>query len=322
MDGGSKELALKVFGYLCDLFDSEGWRYSRNGKELEIGWVTEGEDFCIPVTITVDEGLQSAVLISQLPFRVREAKRMDVAVGVAYLNNRLSDGVFDYDLKNGYLSFRISRSFIEGALEEKTIRYMIYYAYAVVEEFNERLHMLSTGIITFEKFMAFCRRAGFRMFDESSAIPPEVVFGSVCGSLKKRGWLYQAFPEKLMVGFSAGGYDLEMRLACRTDPDKQIVRLIAPLTFNVPEERRLDAALATNCANCVLPDGAFALDLETGGLRFGISASWSNGAIGERLLDYLIDLSCFAVKNFNDKLQALAEGSIGSEDFPGNGDID
>ena len=147
------ELALFTFKALCNNLDSHHWKYEKDEEKLTIESVAQGEDLPMDITIKVDEERQLVLLFSHQPFVVPEDKRIDMAVAVSVVNNRLADGCFDFDVKNGHMFFRMVCSFQESILGDDLFSYLIFCSCQTIDEFNDKFMMLSTGLVSVEKFI-------------------------------------------------------------------------------------------------------------------------------------------------------------------------
>lgn len=152
-DGTRHEQALLVFKALCDNLDAHGWTYKKDEDRLTIDTGVEGDDLPINLIIEVDEERQLVLLLSHQPFVTPEDKRIDMAVAVSVVNNRLVDGCFDYDIKNGHMFFRLVSSFRDRLLGNDVFSYMIGCACQTIDDFNDKFMRLSTGIVTVEQFI-------------------------------------------------------------------------------------------------------------------------------------------------------------------------
>ena len=147
------ELALQVLDRLCEAMDSHDWKYNVNRDALVIQTGAQGEDLPMDLIIRVDENRQLVMLLSKLPFTVKEDKRLDMAVAVSIVNNRLVDGCFDLDVKTGVLGFRMTSSYIESVLGKDLFAYMLFCSCGTIDDYNDKFMMLSTGMISLEQFM-------------------------------------------------------------------------------------------------------------------------------------------------------------------------
>lgn len=147
------ERALLVFQTLCKNLDYHEWRYKKDEERLTIETGARGDDLPIEISIEVDEMRQLVLLLSHQPFVVPEDKRIDMAVAVSVVNNRLVDGCFDFDVKNGHMLFRMACSFRDSILGDDLFTYLVFCSCQTVDEFNDKFMMLSSGMISVEKFI-------------------------------------------------------------------------------------------------------------------------------------------------------------------------
>ena len=147
------EQAVQTFKTLCDHLDAYEWKYSKDEDALRIDCGARGEDLPMDITIEVDEDRQIVLLLSHQPFVVPENKRIDMAVAVSVINNLLIDGCFDFNIKDGHMFYRSVNSFRDSALGEKLFHYMIACSCRTIDEYNDKLMLLSTGLISLEQFI-------------------------------------------------------------------------------------------------------------------------------------------------------------------------
>lgn len=152
------------------------------------------------------------------------------------------------------------------------------------------------------------------MDDEKMALAT-TVYNNLCSTLDKRDWKYSAFPEDLVISFKVGGEDIPMDFVIHVDADRQLLRVTSPLPFKVPEEKRMDLAIAACVASFGLADGSFDFDMAEGIIGFRLTVTFRNGKIGEELFDYIIGCSCSTVDRYNDRMFALSKGMFSIDEF-------
>lgn len=141
------------------------------------------------------------------------------------------------------------------------------------------------------------------------------VFENLCASLDRRNWRYQRHDDDLVVTFGVSGEDIPMDFVLAVDAGRQLLRLFSRLPFTVPEDKRMDLAIATCVASNGLADGSFDYDIAKGTIVFRMTASFRESKIGDGLFEYLIGCSSFTVDLFNDRFLALCKGLISINDF-------
>ena len=153
------------------------------------------------------------------------------------------------------------------------------------------------------------------MADANEMVLAKSVYDGLCTSLEKREWHYNKHEEDLVVTFGVNGEDIPMQFVFAVDAERQLLRVFSKLPFTVPEEKRMDLAIATCVASNGLADGSFDYDIAKGTIVFRLTASFRESKIGDGLFEYLIGCSCCTVDEYNDKFFALCKGIISIEDF-------
>ena len=153
-DHKNLEQAKSVFGTLCRALDKHEWHYKKDEDKLSIECGARGEDLPMEITFKIDADRMLAMLISHMPFVIHEDKRLDVAIAVTALNNRLVDGCFDYDIKSGHMFFRMTNSFIDSRLDEEVFAYMLFCACKTIDDYNDKFLMLDKGMVSLEQFLS------------------------------------------------------------------------------------------------------------------------------------------------------------------------
>ncbi len=148
------ERAQRVFETLCAALDSNNWRYKKNEEKLSIECGFQGDDLPMEYTIRVDADRQLVLLLSHLPFRIAEDKRLDVAIAVSVVNNLLVDGSFDYNIKDGHMVFRMTNSFIDSEMSSELFTVMLLISNHTVDEYNDQFLMIGKGLVSVEDFIA------------------------------------------------------------------------------------------------------------------------------------------------------------------------
>ena len=141
------------------------------------------------------------------------------------------------------------------------------------------------------------------------------VYQTLCSAIERREWNYEKDDEMLAVKFAVVGKDLPMDFVIVVDAERQLVRVLSPLSFKMSEEKRMEGAIAACAASFGLLDGSFDYDIADGTVVFRQTASFRESAIGEGLFQYMISLSCTVVDEFNDKFQAINEGRLSIAEF-------
>jgi len=148
------EQARSVFDIICRALDKNNIRYDKDTGALSIEFGVQGSDLIENIKISVDVQRRLVLLISHIPFTVQDDKRIDVAVAVAAINGWLVHGSFDYDVISGTIFFRMTNSYIESYIDEEVYEYMLFCAFSTVDEYNDKLLMISKGNLAIEQFLS------------------------------------------------------------------------------------------------------------------------------------------------------------------------
>ncbi len=156
------------------------------------------------------------------------------------------------------------------------------------------------------------------MADTTKILKAKEVFATLCTTLDKENWRYNKDEEKLVVYLTVRGKDIPIYIIAQVDVDRQLIKILSPMNFNICQEKRLEGAIATCAATYALVDGSFDYNLNTGLIAFRINAAFMESSIGEGLIKYLVYLTCGAVYKYNDKFLALDKGNINIDEFISN----
>ena len=157
------------------------------------------------------------------------------------------------------------------------------------------------------------------MADEMKMAHAKQIYGTLCQALENRDWYYEKDEEKLLVHFGVKGEDLHMKFILLVDAERQLIRLMSPLPFEMSEEKRMEGAIAACVASYGMVDGNFDYDLSDGRIVFRLTASFRESQIGEGLFQYMISCACAMVEKYNDRFFALNKGVISISDFVAQG---
>ena len=141
------------------------------------------------------------------------------------------------------------------------------------------------------------------------------VYRTICSALDNRNWKYERNEDDLAVHFTVSGEDLPMNLLMLVDADRQLIRVLSPLPFEMSESKRAEGAVAVCAASSGMVSGNFDYDINDGSILFRITSSFRSSVIGEALINYLIDCTCSMVDKYNDRFLALNKGVLALSDF-------
>lgn len=157
------------------------------------------------------------------------------------------------------------------------------------------------------------------MAEENKKILAKEVYNTLCGAIERREWNYEKDEEKLVVYFGVSGDDIPMQFILIVDEERQLIRLMSPIPFNMSEDKRMEGAIATCVASFGMVDGSFDYDLSNGRIAFRMTASFRESVIGEGLFQYMISCACAMVDKYNDQFLAIDKGFMSINDFIAKG---
>ena len=141
------------------------------------------------------------------------------------------------------------------------------------------------------------------------------VYNNLVNMLESRNWKFEKFPEDLVIRSGIKGEDLPIEFIMFVKPKNQVVQVISKLPFNIPEDKRVDAAIAVSVANYGLVDGSFDYDISDGEIRYRLTSSYRDSDLGWDLFEYMIMCAASTVDDYNDRLFMLSKGMIDVNEF-------
>ncbi len=141
------------------------------------------------------------------------------------------------------------------------------------------------------------------------------VYDKLCEVFDKKEIKYQKDEEKLIVHLRISGDDLPMYFIMLIDAERQLMRLTSPLPFNLPEDKRIEGAIAACAATYAIAEGCFDYDITDGSISFRMTAPFMESDIGEELFMYMVAYSSTIVDEYNDKFFAVSKGLLSIDDF-------
>ena len=147
-------LAKQVYQTLCNAIESREWTYEKEEDDLVVFFGVSGDDIPMKFILIVDAVRQLIRLLSPLPFKMSESKRIDGSIAACAASFGLADGSFDYDLADGSIVFRMTASFRESIIGEGLLQYMISVSCSTVDKYNDKFLALDKGIISIADFIA------------------------------------------------------------------------------------------------------------------------------------------------------------------------
>lgn len=154
VDKKKMELAKQVYQTLCDAIERREWNFGKDEEKLLVHFGVNGDDIPMQFILIVDAERQLIRVMSPLPFKMSESKRMEGAIATCAASFGMADGSFDYDLSDGTIVFRMTASFRESLIGEGLFQYLISCSCAMVDKYNDQFLALDKGIMSITDFIA------------------------------------------------------------------------------------------------------------------------------------------------------------------------
>ena len=154
VDEKKMELAKQVYQTLCDAIERRDWNFEKDEEKLLVHFGVNGDDIPMQFILIVDAERQLIRVMSPLPFKMSESKRMEGAIAACAASYGMADGSFDYDLSDGTIVYRMTASFRESLIGEGLFQYMISCSCAMVDKYNDQFLALDKGIMSITDFIA------------------------------------------------------------------------------------------------------------------------------------------------------------------------
>lgn len=149
------------------------------------------------------------------------------------------------------------------------------------------------------------------MSDQIKMKRAKEVYNTLTTMLDARDWNYKKDEEKLLIKSGIKGDDLPVEFFIMVKPDNEVVQFISILPFNMPEDKRVDGAIAVSIANYGLIEGSFDYDIMDGEISFRLTTSYRGGStISDDLLESMIYIASSTVDQYNDKFFMIAKGMM------------
>ena len=153
------------------------------------------------------------------------------------------------------------------------------------------------------------------MAEELNMQKAREVYNTLVNMLDTRDWKYEKHEDELLIRSGIKGDDLPIEFIVVVRPKNQVVQFLSKLPFQIPEDKRVDAAIAICAINDRFVDGSFDYDISDGTIIFRLTSSYRESTLGEDLFEYMIMCSAVTVDEYNDKLFMLAKGMITLQQF-------
>lgn len=140
-------------------------------------------------------------------------------------------------------------------------------------------------------------------------------FDLICRNLDEHNCKYDKNPEELAVSLTVSGKSLPITLRFFIDAEHELITLYSIMSFEIPEEKRLEAAVAVGKINYMLTLGNLNLDINTGKIYFNINVSYRDSRLGSEVITNMLSSTLTVVSDFAEKFFMLSKGYLSLEKF-------
>ena len=141
------------------------------------------------------------------------------------------------------------------------------------------------------------------------------VYMTLVRMLDDRDWKYERHDKDLLIKSGIRGDDLPVEYLMIVNSRTEVVQFISSMPFKMPEDKRVDGALAVCVANFGLVNGSFDYDLSDGEIRFRLTTSYYGNDVSADVLEHMMIVAASTVDNYNDKFFMLSKGVITLQQF-------
>ena len=141
------------------------------------------------------------------------------------------------------------------------------------------------------------------------------VYNGLCANLDAHNFHCERNEEKLTIKGTAHGEDFPIDINISVDEDRQLVIFLSLQPMVVPEDKRLDMAVAVSVVNNMLVDGCFVFEISSGHMFFRMTSAYIDSLVGDELFTYMMAVSLHTIDDYNDKFFMLSKGMLTLEQF-------
>ena len=141
------------------------------------------------------------------------------------------------------------------------------------------------------------------------------VFEGICSCFDASDIRYDKNAEELKIEIGIRGEDFPIDINLVVDAKRCLVLLFSRLSVKVPDDKRLDLAMAVSSVNDQLVHGGFDYDIQEGRIYFRITNSYVDSNIDNGVYIHLLRCVASVVHNYIDKFMMLSKGYMDLEKF-------
>ena len=141
------------------------------------------------------------------------------------------------------------------------------------------------------------------------------LYENFCAYMDSHNWTYNKHDAELFIDCEVTGEDIPFTFHVRIDEKLKILCVFTTLLPTIPEDKRLEVAVAVNTINMRTLDGGFDFGFNNGILVYRITTSYRNTVITPTIMGHMIGISGHYVDKYNDKFADLVSGKMSIDEF-------
>ncbi len=141
------------------------------------------------------------------------------------------------------------------------------------------------------------------------------VYEDLIAYFEEKNWNYTKYDDQLALRSGMIGEDLPMDFLLIVIPQNECVALYSPMPLKVPEDKKVDFALAVCVANKGVAQGNFDFDIESGDLAYRAMTIYGDSTISSDVFEKLLMIGMHTIDDYNDQFLMLSMGAITLDKF-------
>ena len=134
-------------------------------------------------------------------------------------------------------------------------------------------------------------------------------------NLTNHHFKFDPHDDDLVISMTVHGDDLPQPTLVIVLDDRSVVQVISPIPSHIPEDKRVDAAVAVCVANYGMVNGSFDLDMSDGEIRFRVTQSYRGMELSDDFITYCLGIAFQTTDKYNDRFFLLGKGLMTLEQF-------
>ncbi len=133
--------------------------------------------------------------------------------------------------------------------------------------------------------------------------------------LEENDFKFDAHDDDLVITMTVHGEDLPQPTIIRVLDERDVFQILSPIPYHIPEDKRVDAAVAVSVANYGMINGSFDLDMSDGEIRFRVAQGYRGMELSDEFMDYILSIVFYTTDKYNDRFFMLGKGMMSLEQF-------